>query len=116
MLVTTAFDVALVVRSRRRELKLRQIEVAAATSVCRDWIIDFEHGKEGLEFGRVLHVLEMMGFEISLRSKDVPPDWTHALTDASRVRERRLANLRRRPRPPSKGPRPSPTPPSGWRV
>ena len=47
MLVVSPQCFGLVVRSRRKALKLRQIELARAAGVGRDWIIDLEAGPTG---------------------------------------------------------------------
>ena len=114
MLVGRPFDFALVVRSRRRNLKLRQIEVARQAGVSREWLIDLEHGKPTLEFGKVLKLLETLDIPISLHLKDEPPAWSIPLTAAAANRARRADNLRRGTRPRIPRPDPAPRPGGGW--
>jgi len=68
MQVVTVHDLAAAVRGRRRQLGLSQAELAAAVSVSRDWVSDFESGKTTVEVGLVLRVLEALGLRIELVS------------------------------------------------
>jgi transcriptional regulator with XRE-family HTH domain len=49
------------IRSRRRELKLRQAQLAMATGVSRGFVIDLEAGKPSCHLGRSLLVAEALG-------------------------------------------------------
>ena len=111
MLVTHTFDLALAARGRRRQLKLRQIEVAQAAGVGREWLIDFEHGKPTLELGKVLRTLTTLGVEIQVHMNR-PPDWTVPLTAQATLRRQRLAALRPKSRPRKE--RADLTPPPDW--
>jgi transcriptional regulator with XRE-family HTH domain len=57
----------LVIRSRRKELKLRQAQLAMATGVSRGFVIDLEAGKPSCHLGRSLLVAEALG----LRPADI---------------------------------------------
>lgn len=98
MLIQQPFDVAMAIRARRRQLKLRQLEVAKAARVGREWLVDLEHGKPTVELGLVMRTLETLGLEISLHATAAPPPWTVPLTDAARKRAEALAEYRP-PRP-----------------
>ncbi len=76
------FDVALAVRGRRRQLKLRQSEVARAAGVGREWLVDLEHGKPSVELGLVLRTLEVLGIEVDVLMLRRPPAWTVPLSAA----------------------------------
>jgi y4mF family transcriptional regulator len=56
-----------VIRSRRKELKLRQAQLAMATGVSRGFVIDLEAGKPSCHIGRSLLVAEALG----LRPADI---------------------------------------------
>jgi y4mF family transcriptional regulator len=112
MLVGKPFDFALVVRGRRRQLKLRQVELAKAAGVSREWIVALERGKPRLDFSKVLTTLATLNIELSIYWCTDPPAWSIPLTAAAADRQRRLANRRPRRRP--KVPRPEPKPPAGW--
>ncbi len=114
MLIGHTFDVAMAIRARRRQLKLRQIEVAKAAKVGREWLVDLEHGKPTVELGLVMQTLDTLGLEIHLRATEVPPGWTVPLTAAAVAR----AEMSARFRPPGqpRKERPSPTAPEAYRV
>lgn len=106
------FDIALAVRGRRRQLKLRQSEVAQAAGVGREWLVDLEHGKPTAEVGKVLRTFEALGIELDVLMRRAPPDWTVPLTAAAEERRARLA-ANRPPGRPSK-PRKDITPPDDY--
>lgn len=104
------FDVALAARGRRKQLRLRQSEVARAANVGREWLCDLEHGKPTVELGKVLRVYEALGLELEV-SLARPPAWTLPLTIAANERRERLAAAR----PPRvRKPRKDVTPPDDW--
>ena len=113
MLVGQVFDVAMAIRARRRQLKLRQIEVAKAAKVGREWLVDLEHGKPSVELGLVMRTLETLGLELVVRATDAPPDWSVPLTAAAVLRTEALAEFRP-PRRPGNA-RPAPPAPAAYR-
>lgn len=112
MLIQQPFDVAMAIRARRRQLKLRQIELAKEAKVGREWLVDLEHGKPTVELGLVLRTLETLGLEVALAATAAPPPWTIPLTAAAAKRAEALAEYR--PPQPRK-PRPSPPAPKEYR-
>jgi transcriptional regulator with XRE-family HTH domain len=58
---TSAF--ALLIRSRRKALKMRQDQLALATGVGRRFLIDLEAGKPSCQLGRSLLVAETLGLK-----------------------------------------------------
>lgn len=113
MLIAQPFDVAMAIRARRRQLKLRQVELAREARVGREWLVELEHGKPTVELGLVLRTLETLGLEVTVRAGATPPKWTLPLTADAERRAAALAEYR-----PPKGPRkerPSPPPPAAYR-
>ncbi len=51
------------IRRRRKELKMRQAELALATGVSRGFVIDVEAGKPSCHLGRSLLVAEALGLK-----------------------------------------------------
>jgi transcriptional regulator with XRE-family HTH domain len=49
------------IRSRRKELRIRQAQLALATGVGRRFLIDLEAGKPSCQLGRSLLVAEALG-------------------------------------------------------
>ena len=95
MRISHPFDLALAVRGRRKQLKLRQSEVARAAGVGREWLVDLEHGKPTVEVGKVLRTMEALGIELDVLMLARPPAWTVPLT--AEAEARRLALAAHRP-------------------
>jgi len=57
------------VRAQRRRQGLRQAELAALAGVGNRFVSELEHGKPGLELGRVLMVLQALGAELEARAR-----------------------------------------------
>lgn len=69
-LITTE-DFAVLMRSRRRELKLSQAQLAEQIGVSRQWVIDIEKGKPRAELALVLSVLEALGIQLQTKMSPV---------------------------------------------
>lgn len=93
--VTHPFDVAMAARGRRRELKLRQSEVAAAAQVGREWLVDLEHGKPTCSLELVLKTLTALGIDVYVEMGGPAPPWSQPFTEAARL----MAERRAAPRP-----------------
>jgi transcriptional regulator with XRE-family HTH domain len=63
----TASAFAALIRGRRRQLKIRQAQLALATGVGRRFLIELESGKPSCQLGRSLLVAEALG----LRAADI---------------------------------------------
>ena|SRR5689334_11074964 len=63
----TASDFGSVIRSRRKQLKMRQSQLAMVTGVSRGFVIDLEAGKPSCHLGRSLLVADALG----LRPADI---------------------------------------------
>ncbi len=97
MLVVTHDDFGLVALARRRQLKLKQADVAQKVGVGRQWIGALEARKPGLELSLVLRTLDALGVDIMICPRDPAPAWTLPLTAQACARLRqRDANLQRR--------------------
>lgn len=62
-------EIGRVVRLTRRQLGLRQEEVASLCGVGNRFLSELENGKPGLEIGRVVRVVESLGLELVVRPK-----------------------------------------------
>src|SRR5215472_6081634 len=58
----TASAFGSLIRGRRRQLKIRQAQLALATGVGRRFLIELESGKPSCQLGRSLLVAEALGF------------------------------------------------------
>jgi transcriptional regulator with XRE-family HTH domain len=111
MLVTHPFNLALAARGRRRQLKLRQAEVAQAAQVGRKWLVDFANGKPTLELAKVLRTLSTLGVQVPIKMGR-SPDWALPLTAAAIHRRARVAAMR--PKTRVLKDRADVTPPADW--
>src|SRR6516165_7907990 len=59
----TASAFGLLIRTRRRQLKIRQAQLALATGVGRRFLIDLESGKATCQLGRSLLVAAALGLK-----------------------------------------------------
>lgn len=57
-------------RLRRKELGLKQADLALASGTGVRFISDLENGKETCHIGKVIQVAENLGFEIRLVTKE----------------------------------------------
>ena len=60
-------DFGLVVRDIRKRRALTQAEVAERAEVSRVWLSQVENGKQTVELGKVLRVLDVLGFGLDVR-------------------------------------------------
>lgn len=88
MWVRTIDDIAEMVRARRKQMGLSQVELARRVGVSRKWIMDFERGKPSAEVSLVLRTLAATGLHLDVRD---PPrrdpsarETPAALLDAAR--------------------------------
>lgn len=55
------------IKARRKQLKLRQDEVADLADVSTSFVRFVEHDKEGVRFDKFQEVLKVLGLEVSLK-------------------------------------------------
>ena len=66
MPIRTARDMGARVRTLRTQAGLSQAELAGRVGVSRQWLIDFEHGKDTVELGLALATLRSLGAELRI--------------------------------------------------
>ncbi|NRQ16396.1 hypothetical protein BHMPCIPO_03656 [Ensifer sesbaniae] len=64
--VKTPSDIGTLVRSARKEQKLRQDELAGVAGVGLRFIVDLEAGKPTAQIGKVLQVLQTLGCSVDI--------------------------------------------------
>lgn len=64
----TLGDVARAVRAQRRRAGLTQKDLAALANTGVRFIVELEQAKPTLEIGKVLHVLQTLGLELTLEA------------------------------------------------
>ena len=63
--LATASAFGSLIRKRRKELKIRQAQLALATGVGRRFLIELEAGKPSCQLGRSLLVAEALGLKLA---------------------------------------------------
>ena len=76
----TSSDIGALIRARRRELGLGQVELAAMAGVSRLWINQLEGGKPGAGLGLVLRTLAVLGIELSESGHESDPQSPDVVT------------------------------------
>ena len=69
VVLRTATDIGRVVRAQRQSQGLRQIDLAGIGNTGNRLIVDIEKGKPTVQLQKVLDVLELLGLELTVRSK-----------------------------------------------
>jgi HTH-type transcriptional regulator/antitoxin HipB len=64
--MTTTKDIGASVKAKRRVLKLRQADLAAAAGVGVRFLIELEDGKPTAQLGKILAVLDALGLDCDL--------------------------------------------------
>lgn len=59
-------EIGKVVRQVRKEQKITQVQLAQLTNVGYRFVLDFEAGKETLQIGKAMKVLETLGIRLHL--------------------------------------------------
>jgi HTH-type transcriptional regulator/antitoxin HipB len=70
MIVRTAEELAEVVHARRLALGLTQEQLAGVTGVHRTFVAQFERGKRSVRFDLALRLVQALGLDIDLRTRD----------------------------------------------
>ena len=81
--VSSVADIGEVARRLRKQQGLRQADLAAMIDASHVFLRDVEHGKPGVQLGRVLQLLEELGIRVCL---DVPDQ-----AEPSRLRPRKAS-------------------------
>lgn len=58
-----------VIKDRRKELGLKQKDVADATGFSVSFISDLENGKPTAELGKSIHIINMLGMDINIDAR-----------------------------------------------
>ena len=59
-----------IIRDERKELCLRQDELAAASGVGLRFLVELERGKPTVQMGKVLDVISALGCELQIKRPD----------------------------------------------
>lgn len=78
MRARTPVDLGLLIRARRKALGLDQRELASRVGASRQWLIDVEKGKSGVELGLVLRALQALDLVLDVAPAKHEPAATRA--------------------------------------
>ena len=67
--IRTAAELGAAIRTKRREIGLRQAELAGLAGVGTRFLSELENGKETAALGKALRVLHRLGIEVWLRER-----------------------------------------------
>lgn len=59
------------IRTKRKEMKLTQQELAGASGTGLRFISELEQGKSTCQIGKIMQVLEMLGVELHAQNRNV---------------------------------------------
>lgn len=82
--IRSVSDLGMAIRAVRKEQGLRQDDTAGSAGVGHVFLRDVERGKETVQFGLVLKVLDELGIQLSI---DVPGE---ILTRLNELRDKRV--------------------------
>jgi transcriptional regulator with XRE-family HTH domain len=88
--IKTPQELGLAIRATRRAQKVRLDDVSGSAGVGHVFTREVEHGKETVQLGRVLRLLEELGIELMV---DVPDE---AMVELARLRKTGLRPLKPR--------------------
>lgn len=69
MIVSSAKDIGLLIKNKRKEIGLTQKEASRIINVGIRFFSELENGKPTLEIDKVLRVLKFFGIELEARDK-----------------------------------------------
>jgi len=67
--IKTVSDLGSVVQKTRKSQILTQVDIAGLAQTGNRFLVDLENGKETIQLGKVLKVLELLGLELVIRAK-----------------------------------------------
>jgi HTH-type transcriptional regulator / antitoxin HipB len=67
--IRTSAQLGAIVRSQRRRLALRQLDVAGLGNTGNRFIVELENGKPTLQLQKVLDVMDLLGLELIVQPK-----------------------------------------------
>ena len=72
VLLLRPFDLGRVMRSRRVESEMTQANLASAVGVSAKWISEVENGKMTVEVGKIMEVLDHLGYALAIAPHKEP--------------------------------------------
>lgn len=90
--ITSVTELGTLVRATRKSVDMRMDDLAATSSLSKQFVNDLELGKSGVQLGKVLQVLQELGMHMVIDVPDSVNDkLTHARSQIAKTNERRNA-------------------------
>jgi y4mF family transcriptional regulator len=67
--VRSSAELGAIVRQRRKQLALKQLDVAGLGNTGNRFVVDLENGKPTVQLQKVLDLMDLLGLEIVVRPK-----------------------------------------------
>lgn len=67
--IHSSVELGTLVRSQRKRLALRQLDIAGLGNTGNRFIVELENGKPTLQLQKVLDLLDLLGLEVVVRTK-----------------------------------------------
>lgn len=96
LIIKTPADIGQIIRTRRKELRQNQAQLAEQIGVSRQWIIDIEKGKSRAELGLILRTIYALGLSMhvgrpeSKRGASSPGIDINSIVERSKLTTKRL--------------------------
>jgi len=71
--ITTSYDIGRIIRTKRREIGVKQDAAAGLSGVGTKFLSQLENGKETAELGKTLQVLKKLGLEVYIFPRSSNP-------------------------------------------
>lgn len=68
MNIKNVVELAQIIKQTRKEQKLTQAQLAAASGVGVRFIVDLENGKETCQIAKTIRIVKMLGLDIEISS------------------------------------------------
>ena len=69
MKITSTADLGKVIRSKRKKLGYTQAQLSEYTGFSTSFISDLENGKETVELGKALFLLQLLGLDLAINNR-----------------------------------------------
>jgi y4mF family transcriptional regulator len=69
MPIRSSVELGAVIREQRKRLALRQLDLAGLGNTGNRFIVDLENGKPTVQLQKVLDLMDLLGLELSVRTK-----------------------------------------------
>jgi len=69
MIIYETKDIGAIIKKKRRELGIKQSQLADVSGNGTRFVSDLENGKSTMRIGQILDILHVLGFDISISAR-----------------------------------------------